>query len=128
MTQAPAAMTAARAAALLMALADLSEQQAQALEGDGALAVGALADQMRDALAELDAADPDLLRRYVAGDRGCRRQALRLAKSHAQGKALLPLAMERVARRRAQLSRVGVEWYGDRPVPRPRRGDLDISA
>lgn len=125
--QTSAAMTAARAAALLGALADLSEQEARALEGDDALAVGALADQMRGALSELSSADPDLLQQYAAGDAGCHRQVLRLARSHMQGRALLPLAVERVARRRAQLTRAGVEWYGDRPVARPQRGDLDIS-
>ncbi|MHB0874958.1 MAG: hypothetical protein ACYC5O_02815 [Anaerolineae bacterium] len=126
--RAPAAMTAARAAALLGALADLSEQQACALEGDLAPAVSALSEQMRDALVELRAADPQLLHEYVTGDALCRREVTRLASSHAQSRLLLPLALERVAHRRSHLARAGVEWYGGKPVRRSPRGDLDVSA
>lgn len=121
-------MTAARAATVLGTLADLCEQQAYALESDRAPAIALLSDRILVALAELDTADFVVLQQYVASDPQCRREATRLMANHAQTQVLLPLAIERVARRRTRLSRAGIEWYGGKTVRRSRRGDLDVSA
>jgi hypothetical protein len=112
---------------LIAALRDLSHEQALAIDADRLEAVAFVASRMEEALDQLASAETGLLQECLEHDPALRREVERLARVHSLAQSMLRLAQERIGLRRAGLSGTGMHWYGDRPRPRLRCHDLDVT-
>jgi len=115
-----------RARELFRDLGELSREQTLAIESDRLQAVALFTRQIEARLSELQGLDSQSLLAQLGADPCLGEQLLRLEQRLAAGRQALRLALRRLGTRRASLARVGVQWYGERPLPTPGRTGLDL--
>jgi len=118
----------ASALGLLKRLAQLSREQAVAMECDRLEAVALVTRELEETLREAAEIDWGALSARLGTDPALFRAVEDLCRQQASSRLMLRLGLERLGRRRAGLSRAGTAWYAGRPRTNPRPANFDLKA